>query len=104
MDILDELGITVDPKQAYEAHKAQSTKPWTEHDHCRRLNQWAREMRKKGHRLKLTKITNEGKRSMAEANRAVSEGIEKGFPDYLVMLPSRVFFVEMKSLTGTLRK
>lgn len=98
MDLIQELqarGVSFDiqiPKK--------KKKVWKEHDHAKRLAKWVREKRPD---LMLVKITNEGQRSMADAARTHSEGTVRGFPDYLVIAPNLMFFIELKSETGRLR-
>lgn len=92
----------------YEVLKALKMNPpppkkWSEHDHAKRLAKWVRDNRAAFGGVMLVKVTNEGKRSMADAARTHAEGTVKGFPDYLVILRDRIFFIELKSETGRVR-
>jgi len=53
----------------------------------------------------IVHIPNGGKRTKFERNKSKALGIRSGFPDLQIILPSgKIFFIEMKTSTGTQSK
>jgi len=113
MDILDELGITTDPRIAYKAHKdaqqAKRAKPKTEYEEQKRLMKWARENVKIMPELTwLFHVPNGGAYAHQDGysvtgNKMKASGVKSGVPDLCLpirRLPYSMLWIEMKRTKG----
>ena len=66
-----------------------------EHEECKILADWLRYKN-----LKFTHVANEGKFPVQYRMKLKSLGVSPGVPDYMIIVPQGLLFIEMKRLKG----
>lgn len=73
----------------------------TEHDECVALAAYLDLLQHQGKILAYTHVPNETfTKSWSVKNRNKAEGVNRGFPDYVVVTKDTVLFIEMKRVAG----